>query len=183
MKDDNLLMPRYRFRSILDITPNDIRNMGAEGIGVDIDNVITPDGTFRYIDGINEWIEGIRKAGIPLMIISNGNFLRVRAVAKHVGNVPFIHLSRKPSPVSLIKAAKRMNIDVSKLAMLGDQLFSDIKAANRCGAIPVRIDPIEAKSLYPHYYKWKAKREAPYIKKFEALHGYGVYDNSNGGNK
>lgn len=45
MKDDNLLMPRYRFRSILDITPNDIRNMGAEGIGVDIDNVITPDGT------------------------------------------------------------------------------------------------------------------------------------------
>ena len=137
--------------------------------------VITPDGTFRYIDGIKEWIKLITDSGIPLMIISNGNYFRVRAVAKHLGSVPFIHLSRKPSPRSLIKAAKRMNIDIGEFAMLGDQLFSDIKAANRCGAIPVRIDPLEGKSLYPHYYKWKAKREAPYIKKFEAEHGYGVY--------
>ena len=181
MKNEDLLIPRYRFRSILDITPDDIRKMGAEGIGVDIDNVIAPDGTFKYIDGIREWADSIRNSGIPVMIISNGNYFRVKAVSKYLGNLPFIHLSRKPSPVSLIKAAKRMNIDITKLAMLGDQLFSDIKAANRCSAIPVRIDPVEGKSLYPHYYKWKAKRESPYIKKFEALHGYGVYDNSDGG--
>lgn len=175
MKDESLLIPRYRFRSILDVTPEDLFKMGAKGVGVDIDNVITPDGTFRYIDGIKEWIEKIQKSGIPLMIISNGNYFRVKAVSRHLGNVPFIYLSRKPSPVSLIKAAKRMNIQISELAMLGDQLFSDIKAANRCGAIPVRIDPLVGKSLYPHYYKWKAKREAPYIEKFEAEHGYGIY--------
>lgn len=69
-----------------------------------------------------------------------------------------------------------MHVDIHELAMLGDQLFSDVKAANRCGAIAVRIDPIPTKSLYPHYYAWKEKREAPILAEFERRHGYGVYE-------
>ena len=174
MKDKNLFLPRYRFRRLIDVTPEDIKKIGARGIGIDIDNVIAPDGTFRYTEGVREWFDKMRSSGIPLTIISNGNYFRVRAVSKYLGSVPFIHLAGKPSPRSLIKAAKRMNIDIKEFAMLGDQLFSDIKAANRCGAIPVRIDPLEAKSLYPHYYKWKAKREAPFLAEFEKKRGYGA---------
>ncbi len=82
----------------------------------------------------------------------------------------------KPYTNGLYRAAKRMRVDITELAMLGDQLFSDVKAANRCGAIAVRIDPIPMKSLYPHYYAWKEKRERPILEEFEKLHGYGVYD-------
>lgn len=173
MDKKDLLMPRYRFRCILDVTPDDLKNMGAKAVGLDIDNVIAPDGTFRYIDGIKDWVKKILDAGYPITLISNGTLMRVMPVVKYL-DLPFIHLSKKPSPRALIKAAKRMNIDITSLAMLGDQLFSDIKAANRCGAIPVRIDPLPEKSLYPHYYKWKAKREAPYLAEFEKEHGYGT---------
>lgn len=82
----------------------------------------------------------------------------------------------KPYTNGLYRAAKRMRVDITELVMLGDQLFSDVKAANRCGAIAVRIDPIPMKSLYPHYYAWKEKRERPILEEFEKLHGYGVYD-------
>ena len=176
MKKEELLMPRYRFRSILDVTAQDLCNMGAKAVGLDIDNTVAPDGTLRFLPGAKEWICGIVDAGYPVMLISNGSIFRVKTVSKYLGGVPFVHLSGKPSPRGLIKAARRMSIDITELAMLGDQLFSDVKAANRCGAIAVRIDPMDAKSLYPHYYEWKAKREQPILDEFEKLHGYGVYD-------
>lgn len=174
MKNEEILIPKYRFRCILDITPDDLKKMGAKAIGLDIDNTIAPDGTFKYIDGIREWIKTIQDAEIKITLITNGTLIRVIPISKYLGKIPFVHLSMKPFPHSLRKAAKRMNVDITEMAMLGDQLFSDIKAANRCGAIPVRIDPLPTKSLYPHYYEWKAKREEKYIKIFESKQGYGV---------
>lgn len=174
--DEKLLMPRYRFKCILDVTPEDLHKMGAKAVGLDIDNTIAPDGTMNFIDGIQDWVKMIQAAGFPITVISNGTLIRVVPISKYLGGLPYIHLSFKPFPMSLRKAAKRMNVDISELAMLGDQLFSDIKAANWCGAIPVRIDPLPAKSLYPHYYEWKNKREVPYLQAFEKEHGYGVYD-------
>lgn len=175
MKDIALLMPKYRFRSVLDITPDDLRKMGAKAVGLDIDNTIAPDGTLKFIDGVQEWIDSVRGAGIPVTIVSNGTIFRVGPIAKKFG-LPFVSLSMKPYTNGLHRAAKRMQVDITELAMLGDQLFSDVKAANRCGAIAVRIDPIPMKSLYPHYYAWKEKRERPILEEFEKLHGYGVYD-------
>lgn len=175
MKDIALLMPKYRFRSVLDITPDDLRKMGAKAVGLDIDNTIAPDGTLKFIDGAQEWIDSVRAAGFPVTIVSNDTIFRVGPIAKKFG-LPFVSLSMKPYTNGLYRAAKRMRVDITELAMLGDQLFSDVKAANRCGAIAVRIDPIPMKSLYPHYYAWKEKRERPILEEFEKLHGYGVYD-------
>lgn len=168
-------MPKYRFHSVLDVTPEDIRKMGARAIGLDIDNTIAPDGTFKFLKGVEHWLDTMRKAGIPVIIISNGTVFRAGPIAKKFG-LPYVCVAAKPKPKGLLRAAAKLGVPIEKLAMLGDQIFSDIKAANRCGAIAVRIDPMPAKSLYPHYYAWKAKREEPIIKEFEKLHGYGVYD-------
>ncbi len=169
MKDKSLLIPRYRFSHLTDITPEVLKSIGAKGVGLDIDNVIAPDGTYNYTEGVKEWVRDITGAGFPVTIISNGIRPRVRAVSEYLDNLPYLHLSRKPSPRNLIKAARNMGIDIKELAMLGDQLFSDIKAANRCGAIPVRIDPLPEKNRYPRYYAWRAKKEAPYLKLFEEM--------------
>ncbi len=177
MDKKDLTMPRYRFRCVLDITPEDLHKMGAKAVGLDIDNTLAPDGTFNFVEGVHEWIDKIQKAGFPITVISNGTFIRVIPISKYLGNLPYVHLSCKPFSCGLKKAAKRMGVDISELAMIGDQLFSDIKAANRCGAIPVRVDPLPAKSLYPHYYKWKEKREEPILREFEKNHGYGVEGN------
>lgn len=176
IKKELVTMPKYRFKCILDVTPEDLRKMGAKAVGLDIDNTIAPDGTMKFIDGIREWIKTITDAGYPITLISNGTFIRVIPISRYLGGLPYVHLSLKPFPFGLRKAAKRMGVDITELAMLGDQLFSDVKAANLCGAIPVRIDPLPTKSFYPHYYEWKSKREAPILKEFEKNHGYGVYD-------
>lgn len=174
-KPDHFYIPKYRYKRFDDITPEDIRKMGGRAIGLDIDNTIAPDGTYKYLSGVPEWLQKMHEAGIPVIIISNGSVFRVAIIAKHFG-LPFIHSAGKPSPKGLIRAAKKLGISVSDLVMVGDQLFSDIVSANSCGAIAVRVDSIEKGSLYPWFYKYQWKKEEPYLKMFEEKHGYGYYE-------
>lgn len=163
----------YRFKCVTDITPDDLRKMGAKAVGLDIDNTICFDGTMNFADGIHEWINEIQNAGFPIMIITNATNPRAGRVAKAL-DLPYVHLAKKPFSFKLRIAAKRMCVNVTELAMLGDQLFADVKAANKCGAIGVRIDPMKGETRFPRYYAKRRRKEAPILKEFEKNHGYGV---------
>ncbi len=163
----------YRFKCVTDITPDDLRKMGAKAVGLDIDNTICFDGTMNFAEGITEWIEEIKNADFPIMIITNATNPRAGRVAKAL-SLPYVHLAKKPFSYKLRIAAKRMGVNVTEMAMLGDQLFADVKAANKCGAIAVRIDPMEGETRFPRYYAKRRRKEAPILKEFEKNHGYGV---------
>ena len=107
------------------------------------------------------------------MIITNATNPRAGRVAKAL-SLPYVHLAKKPFSYKLRIAAKRMGVNVTEMAMLGDQLFADVKAANKCGAIAVRIDPMEGETRFPRYYAKRRRKEAPILKEFEKEHGYGV---------
>lgn len=168
-------MPRYRYRSVLDITVEDLQKMGAKAVALDIDNTICNDGKDNCIDGLGEWIEKVRRAGIKLIIISNAIPPRPVNIANKLG-LPCLCFARKPFAHKLRKGAKMLGVEINELAMVGDQLFADIKAANSCGAIPVRVDPLKGETRFAAYYAVRRKKEASVIAEFEKLHGYGVYD-------
>lgn len=163
----------YRFKRVTDITPADLRKMGVKAVGLDIDNTICFDGTMDFIVGIHEWIQNIKNAGFPVMIITNATNPRAGRVAKAL-SLPYVHLAKKPFSFKLKIAAKRMGVDITQMAMLGDQLFADIKAANKCGAVAVRIEPMQGETRFPRYYAKRRRKEAPIIAEFEKNHGYGV---------
>ena len=64
-------MPKYRFKSVLDITVEDLNKINAKAVALDIDNTICNDGRTNVIDGLTEWLETIQNAGIKAMIINN----------------------------------------------------------------------------------------------------------------
>lgn len=163
----------YRFEKVTDITIEDIKNMGAKAIALDVDNTICFDGSMNFAEGVFQWIDTIKNAGIPMMIITNATEPRAGRVARKVG-LPYLHLAKKPWSFKLKKAAKKMGVDISQMAMLGDQLFADVKAANKCGAIAVRIDPMKGETRFPRYYAKRRAKEAPILAEFEKTHGYGV---------
>lgn len=163
-EDIALYLPRLRFHSVLDVTPEDIFSLGAKAVALDIDNTICPDGKFICIRGVKKWLKTFADAGIPVTAVSNCTLPRMLPFYFFL-RLPFVHLARKPETRALIKAARKMGVDISGLAMIGDGLFKDVLAANRCGAIPVRIDPLPAKTtLYPHYYAKKQREEEDYIR-------------------
>ncbi len=171
----NSAMPRYRFKSVLDITIEDLHKMGARAIALDIDNTICNDGKENCIDGLEEWLEKVQNAGIKIMIISNAIGKRPRRVAEKLG-LAHLSFARKPKPHKLLTGAKLMGVEIGEMAMIGDQIFADIMAANRCGAIPVLVDALQGETRFPIFYANRRRKEKPIIEEFEKLHGYGVYD-------
>lgn len=168
-------MPKYRFKSVLDISVEDLNKMGAKAIALDIDNTICNDGTTKCIDGLENWVEEIQKADIKIMIISNAIPRRPKIISKALG-LPYIANAKKPKPHTLIQGAEMMGVEIQELAMVGDQIFADILAANACGAIPVLVDSLPGKTRFPIFYAIRRKKALPIIAEFEKLHGYGVYD-------
>ena len=171
----NSAMPRYRFRSVLDITIEDLHKMGAKAVALDIDNTICNDGSITTIDGLEDWLKSIQDGGIKVMIISNAIPRRPKILSKKL-NLPYIASAKKPKPDKLLIGAKMMGVEIHEMAMVGDQIFADVMAANACGAIPVLVDALSGKTRFPIFYAIRRKKEKPILEAFQKLHGYGVYD-------
>ena len=56
-------MPKYRYKSVLDISVDDLKKMGAKAVALDIDNTICNDGKTNCIDGLEVWLKEIQEYG------------------------------------------------------------------------------------------------------------------------
>ncbi len=171
----SLPMPKYRYKSVLDISVEDLQKMGAKAVALDIDNTICNDGSTSCVEGLEAWLEAIQSSGIKVMIISNAIPRRPKILSKKL-KLPYIASARKPKPDKLIAGAQQMGVNINELAMVGDQIFADVQAANACGAIAILVDALGGKTRFPLFYAVRKKKAAPIIAEFEKIHGYGYYD-------
>lgn len=168
-------MPKYRYKSVLDISVSDLHKMGAKAVALDIDNTICNDGRTNCIEGLEDWIRNVEDNGIKVMIISNAMPRRPKIVSEML-KLPYIANAKKPKSHTLVQGAQMMGVKINEFAMIGDQVFADVMAANDCGAIPILVDTLKGRTRFPIYYAVRRKRAAPIIAEFEKLHGYGYYD-------
>lgn len=159
-------MPKYRFRRLADITADDLRRMGALGVGLDVDNTTAFDSSNELIEGVAEWVKKIRAEGFPMVLISNGFKKRVRPVAEQLG-LDYIPFSVKPMPFGYWRAARQMHIPVEKLAFVGDQLITDIRGANLAGAIPIYVDPARKEERLVKLFMKRRTNERPILERFD----------------
>ena len=96
----NSAMPRYRFKSVLDITIEDLHKMGAKAVALDIDNTICNDGSTNCVEGLEAWLDAIKNEGIKIMIISNAIPRRPKILSKRL-NLPYLASAKKPKPDKL----------------------------------------------------------------------------------
>lgn len=142
-KNDNYI-PDYSFEKITDITPYEIKKMGVRALAIDLDNTALPYGAYHFDSAFKEWVELIKNAGIPVMIVSNTVVVRAHILSYQLGKLPFIAPAFKPGTMGLRAAAKRMGVPMSEIAMIGDQYSTDIASANRIGAVSIKVKPIKA---------------------------------------
>lgn len=94
---DDRYMPTYRFKSVCEITTQDLKEMGVDGLLLDIDNTLIYDETLRPLPGTVDWVKRMRQAGIKMCIVSNAIPLRVFAVAKKFGIEVYIQCQKAES--------------------------------------------------------------------------------------
>ncbi|MBE6835765.1 MAG: YqeG family HAD IIIA-type phosphatase [Ruminococcaceae bacterium] len=168
-------IPDYIFHSVLDISPEGLLSRGITLVAVDADNTLVYDNTIDFIDGAKDWVNKIRQGGLEIAVISNASLGRAEKISNHLG-IKTYGLSFKPSPKGILKAAEDFNIPPEKIAMIGDQITTDVVAANKAGAVSIKTDKIENEIRFYYYYALRRKREASLMKEVLKLKGYGFND-------
>ena len=149
----SLFYPDYRFNSLMEITPEDLKQMGVLGVAIDLDNTTAHDHTDTPLDGAIEWVEETRKAGFKVMILSNGKELRAKNFAELLGDIEYQGMSLKPLRSAYIKAQKRLNLNPKNIVMIGDQIFTDILGANLSGWKSAYVKPFAMEQRNVRSYK------------------------------
>ena len=134
-------IPRYVFRELTDISPNLIKKLGIKLLMLDLDNTVAAYSEHSPSDSIARWITEIKNSDIELFIISNSSRTgRVDSFAKAL-QIGYITGASKPSPNGVTLTMKKKGFSAKESALVGDQIFTDVLAANRAGVISMIVKP------------------------------------------
>ena len=134
-------LPNEHVKSILDISPKELKDRGVKGIITDLDNTLVewdrPSATPQLI----KWFDEIKKHDILVTIVSNNNEVRVKAFSDPL-KVPFIFRARKPMGPAFHRAIAQMGIKKEETVVIGDQLLTDVLGGNRSGFHTILVVPV-----------------------------------------
>ncbi len=136
-----LPIPKKVYNSVSEITPDELRALGAEGALIDLDNTLAPYGSHMPTEEALRWLESLKNARIKSLVVSNGKKRRVSKICDAAG-IGYVCSASKPRRKGLREGAQRLGLPCGRVAMIGDQVFTDVLGAVRCGMIPLIVNPM-----------------------------------------
>ena len=114
---------------------------GYRGIIYDIDNTLVEHG-YPANEKAVKLFERLKAIGFNITLLSNNKEARVKMFNDAV-NVNYIYKANKPSRKGYMKALEIMSTEVETTVFIGDQLFTDVWGAKRCGIRNILVKPID----------------------------------------
>ena len=96
-----------------------------------------------------DWVAEAHGRGLRIVMLSNNFSERVRTIAAQLG-VGCIPNALKPLPFGFSAGQARLGLRRREIAVVGDQLFTDVLGGKLCGLYTILTEPIEAKDFRHH---------------------------------
>ena len=139
-----MIYPKDYFNSVKEIKIDYLKKHDIKGLILDVDNTLI-NLDRKMPAGISDWAKNLKAQGIKICILSNSNKLeKVEAVAKII-EVPYIFFGKKPLKSGFLRAKNILKLPNENIAVVGDQIFTDIIGANRCQMYSILVKPMEEK--------------------------------------
>jgi HAD superfamily phosphatase (TIGR01668 family) len=136
------LVPRAFFSRVEEITPIVLHALGARAVILDLDNTLAPRGSHSVSSSIRTWLLQLKQDGFPLFLLSNSPLKRVIFFAQTLGIEP-VRGGPKPLPSGYRWVFRKLGIPPQQVAVIGDQIFTDILGGNWSGACTILVRPLE----------------------------------------
>lgn len=137
----NLFLPNKHVNSIFEINPTQLEEKGIKGIITDLDNTLVPWNVRDANQEVIDWFEQMTNHDMKTIIISNNNEERVSIFSKPL-NIPYVYSARKPLRSSFKRAANQFHLNNDEIAVIGDQLLTDVLGGNLGGFYTILVTPI-----------------------------------------
>ena len=134
-------LPKEHVKSIFEITPEFLKERKIKGIITDLDNTLVAWNQKEATDEVADWFKQLEEARIKITIMSNNNEERVAHFSKPL-KIPYIFKAKKPLRASFKKAQNDMQLKEDEVAVIGDQLLTDIFGGNRANLFTILVVPI-----------------------------------------
>ena len=138
------LYPMDYKQSIFDINFEALWIKGIRGILFDIDNTLVAYDIIHPTEEIIQLFEQLKARGFQICLVSNNTKDRVMKFNTHL-KIFAIHKAKKPRRSNLQRAMTLMHLQKHEVAMVGDQIFTDVLAGNRLGIMTILVAPVSDK--------------------------------------
>lgn len=141
------LYPKLYLENVTKLTDEIIQENNIKGIILDVDNTLLYYNK-ELLKDADIWCKNLAEKGIKFCIVSNSNKKeKVKMVAEKLG-IPYISFAMKPLKKGLMKAKNIIGVPVKNIAVVGDQIFTDVIGANRSGMFSILVKPLEEKDIF-----------------------------------
>lgn len=158
-----ILYPKAYFNSVIDITIEFLEQNKIKGLILDVDNTLI-DYNKNMLVGLDKWIEKIKQSNIKLYILSNSNKKEKVVNVANKLQIEYSYFAKKPFKFGFNKVKEILNLDSENIAVIGDQIFTDVIGANRSQMFSILVKPINEKDIWVT--KIKRPIENSIIKKY-----------------
>ena len=169
--NDNKFIPSIYKETIFDVDYTKLYENGIRLILTDLDNTLVSYKDDEVNNELMNWIANRKSEGFEIMIISNNSSEeRVKEFAK---KLDILYLSRAMKPLKcgfkkILKKASR-KYQPNEIVAIGDQLMTDVFAANRMNYTSILVKAIDRKTE-----KWTTRfnriLESHVLKRIEKKH-------------
>jgi HAD superfamily phosphatase (TIGR01668 family) len=155
--------PSLYLDSVKNINPTLLKKNNIKGLILDVDNTLI-DYYRNLVDGAEKWCEELKNEGIKCIILSNSNKRsKVEEVAEKL-NIDYIMFAKKPLKSGFKRALSKLELKPEEVAVVGDQLFTDVIGAKRMNMFSILVKQVGEKDIF--ITKLKRPIENAIIKKY-----------------
>lgn len=142
-----LLTPHLQLDSVLEIQPDLLRARRIEGLLLDLDCTLMDYHGDSFRPEVVDWVEQMRREQVRLCILSNGRAKRIRPLADELG-VLCQAWAGKPLTFGLRSGLAKLDLDRTRVAMVGDQIFADVLAGQLAGVFTILVRPTTTREVW-----------------------------------
>jgi len=136
------LQPDLFVKSVFSLDISWLKNRGIKGVLLDIDNTLITHKQKIPDEKVIELIKFFQDNGIQAAIVSNATKRRVDVFNEKLG-LYARYRAFKPSARGFHKAMSKLKLIPSETAVIGDQLFTDIRGGNKLGLTTILVEPLD----------------------------------------
>lgn len=141
-----MYLPDIYQKSIYTIDYSKLLNRGIKCLLYDLDNTIVSKSDKKPSDKAKELFINLKQKGFEVILFSNSPSIRLR-IFKQAFGIDGISSARKPFQYKLKKLLKDSGYTKDQVAIIGDQLMTDVKVGNKVGITTILVNPMSDKDF------------------------------------
>ncbi|MBQ4634586.1 MAG: YqeG family HAD IIIA-type phosphatase [Bacilli bacterium] len=155
-------IPDIYAKSIYDVNYDNLVERGIKCVLFDLDNTLIPPSMKKPSPKLVNFLNELKKTQLHFIIYSNGRSKRVKHFEQLL-NLECISPAGKPFRGKFDTIIKKYHYNQSEIAIIGDQLLTDVAFGNNVGITTILVNPLSLKDSF--FTRFNRMREKNILKK------------------